>query len=320
MSLMQCCFRRTCTLLLILTALIDISKVTASYADATGDDDTLEQAERSSETVIAVFSFLCSVIISFFSLVLAHYASLEDGVVKLYKKHGLTVRAKVRSSTVARSSSMEPPTNVTATTTNTTTCIPLVQECEQEHVAEVEYKYPGPELSEARIRKQVKVLGCDLIKKDVPSAIQIQVDLEDEGEEFSLSNGDKSSSEGLHDIEIFVLKGFKRSGFPKQQIERMSQIRYRVPTVFMVVLTLLLSLFCLYVAISTVSDDDHMSNAAALGLIQLTVLGIQSLFIQAFLGRPMQKMVQEEYLQSGALIDEGDASTISSGDGSYMLL
>lgn len=315
----QCCFRPTCTFWLIIITLIDISKVTAGHADATGDDDTLLQAERSSETVIAVFSFLCSVIISFFSLVLAHYASLEDGVVKLYKKHGLTVRAKVRSSTVARSSSVEPTTNVTTTGTNAP-CIPLVQECEQEHVAEIEYKYPGPELNEARIRKQVKVLGCDLIKKDVPSAIQIQVDLEDEGEEFSLSNGDKSSSEGLHDIEIFVLKGFKRSGFPKQQIERMSRIRYRVPTVFMVVLTLLLSVFCLFVSINTVSDDDHMSNAAALGLIQLAVLGIQSLFIQACLGRPMQKMVEEEYLQSGALIDGGDASTISSGDGSYMLL
>ena len=124
-------------------------------------------------------------------------------------------------------------------------------------------------------------------------------------------------------LELLVLKGKAKSGYPKRQLERAGTLRYRLSTVGLVLANFLLSLFCFRMAANSVQaqeDDKERSIGWTIfcSFVALTVLEVP--LLHCFFNNMLQQLLEEEYFETADLVPTNrDDSTLSS-HGSDMYL
>jgi hypothetical protein len=264
----------------------------------------VEQSEATCDSVVYGTLLLCSFGISLLGMILAYYSLLEDSLMRQYKKEGVLVHATVlhhclaRVPSTAEEENQQPEENV-----------------EQEYIVTVEYTAPD---SDAQVIKKAKVLGSDFLQEEImlPSLTSVKdrtnvvVEIAASADtSFDLFDQEAS----LPKLVYLVLPDYKKSGLPQGQAQRMTGLDYLLPSILMVLAMLGLSALFLCIALKGI-------HSLVLLEIIFALLVMDGLLVYSCLKSSMHKMMQEEYLDKGTLIN-GDASTISTGDGdSYMLM
>jgi succinate dehydrogenase hydrophobic anchor subunit len=267
-----------------------------SFVAAETDDDNeteVDEEEVLDEKAIATFYILCGACVSLVGVSILYFASLEDSLMKQYKEKGAVVKASVLTSTFARSLGAA---NVD--------CSSPAEDADREYVVCLEYRRTERVYYTVIIQKQVRATEKDFIEPSNSDSLgYVQFEMPTD-----LSLGEMSPCR--RQMEILVLPGYSKSGFPRRQIERACSWTYRASTVVLVMCMLLLAGFCFHRA--AVDLDMEISSwfvSAAL----FTMVALEIGFVHLSLHGIFMIALREEYLENGSKLEmDGDPSTLSS--------
>jgi len=290
------------------------------YVDQGADDE--EYVDNIEHLVIATFSFLCAIFLSFFGMNLVYFSCLEDRLMRRFKDEGVKVRATVHSTDFLRQ------------THNLQGLLSSGQSRKssefghEEYLAAIEYKCTDSSSCRCLVRKQVKAYGSDFAKSDVPGAVVKVLTLDED-----LSVAPTPSPIPMKLTVLVLLPDHVNSGLSKNHVDRACRLIYRLPTFFMFVFLLAVTTFFLVVgcigihrSLPSRSDDEEpalpsWSVAKWTAVILATMLSFEAAFTHYCLRRPIAEVLEEEYLNGGdCVLSSGDSSSISSGDDSYLLM
>ena len=295
--------------------------------------------------MVLVFSLLFGFFITLFGTAVGYFSYLEDSLLRRYRDEGETITARVVSVEFARAGGRQGLLWGGA------------GKDDPEYNLFVEYDRHLRDTYLVRIRKQVKARLSDFstplpphttTPSPKPSGIfqtpprvapfvespkqqqqqhqhqHLNPPQKDWFEQYSLQNTSVSASSLVathHLLELLVLPGHEKSGFPKNQIHRSCGLRYRLSTVSLIAFDFALAAFCTWLAATSGLDldIDHRrigwyAFAAFFLLILLELpcvyLTMHEMFVQALL---------DEYLENGEYIHlPCDDSTISSKSDMYL--
>lgn len=272
-------------------------------------DDVLE------DYIIHTFCVIFALCLSFVGVLVAYISNMEDALMRKYKKDGEIVRANVVSADFVRVATPDKVNcacsyleNIEEDDNSTDIC---------EYAVFVDYKRVESHCH-THVRKQVKALGRDFWKPSGRNNIKIGVDYGDAD-----YNDNFESLETHRFLDLLVIPGYPMSGLPAAQIERCRSFSFLLPTRILVICLLSFSTFCLYVGIITAPFIGRMqwSPLIVTGIASASLFGAITLFVTISLGSVFRCSMEEQYLQGGEMVQsQGDDTTLSSGDDSYLLL
>jgi hypothetical protein len=214
---------------------------------------------------------------------------------KWYKEEGALVKATVVSSNFARSLSVAKAD-----------CSSKAEDVEQEYIVWLEYERIERHYTRVVIQKQVKATEKDFIEpRNSSSGNHVQVELP-----HDMSLGDLSLCR--REMEVLVLPGYSKSGFPRRQIEKACSLRYRASSVILVMFMFALSGFYIHLA---VADLYAQSSIWFVPAALFTMLCVETGSVHICLRNIFKAALREEYLESGGKKEMSNPSTISSRGG-----
>jgi hypothetical protein len=279
---------------LVLHVVVVASCVSFVAAETNDDSETeVDQEEVLDVKVIATFYIVCAACISLVGVSILYFSSLEASLMKRYTEKGAVVKASVVTSRFARSLGAA---NVD--------CSSPAPDVEQEYVVCLEYRRTERVYYTVIIQKQVRATEKDFIEPSYSDSFgYVQFEIPSD-----LSMGEMSPCR--RQMEILVLPGYSKSGFPRRQIERACSWTYRASTVILVMFMFLLAGFCFHRA--AIDLDVEISSwfvPAAL----FTMVALEIGFVHLSLRGIFMIALREEYLENGSKLEmNGDPSTLSS--------
>lgn len=301
------------------------------------DSVTEEFGETDRIIMLIIFMTFAFGIFLFGSLV-GYVSILDDSIMRRYKNEGEVVVADVYSVDISRGRNGHGK-SCTHRRESVDDGDGSVASKEVEYVAIVTYTQVLSDNYPVRVRKQVRAMESDFFHPECLNNPKFQPtnDCTKTGDEEAAVD-QENLIEGSHDhhiqiienklsflrkcslesskLNLLVLPGRPKSGYPREQVERAQSIRYRLSTVCLVVSNLLLSLFCIKLAIHLISEiqDERMAHIAwtiFAVFVLLTVL--QILLVRLLQHKFILCTLEEEYFESGdfAPIDFDDNSSLS---------
>jgi hypothetical protein len=313
-------------------------------ATSTADDDIIVNNNPDTSSppqdtlIISLFAVVCAIFVSFLAVLLAFFTFMEDGLLRRYQREGTLLRAKVDSESVLFLR------HVAATSQNNNQCCcwndnntksrhEHEQQADQECSAMIEYRSvdPDPQTFTKRVRKQVRIYTSDLLLPEIwrptadgASTANPVVDLMPE-ERVVIFEGPVPSHDrhdaAVLELEILQIPQFKTSALPYQQVQRACSWKYRLPTVFMVTVLVLLAAGCIGLAVQTSASAQTDVGLATTALMSI-LLTLEILLVHSCGGEYyMSQALREEYLEGGELLlGYGDSGSLSSGDDMYLMM
>jgi len=257
--------------------------------------------------VIVAFCVLFAACLSLIGVVIGFISFMEDYLMRCYQREGQELQAHVVSSEFVRVMSKSDSSHSDASG------------CE--YAAFITYKMLDEEKNTQVIRKQVKCTSGDFAPSPVPPSIKFKI-LTFDDIESKPSDDTPTSTKSPQLIDILVLPGYLKSGLPRRYIERVCSLKYRLPTVVLVLFMIAFSALCIYVAIVSLPgwEDRDMSLFSALCVYLAVLLFIEVLFVYLCLGNVLRQAMRVQYLEGGDSVSiHGDDTTISSGEDSFLV-
>ncbi|KAL7564179.1 hypothetical protein ACA910_021153 [Epithemia clementina (nom. ined.)] len=275
--------------------------------------DTIQVSDG--DEIIALFGMLCAVALSLISICVAYFSLLEDGLMRIFAEHGLDLRATVVETQFLRGAVTATP--LVLSDNNDDDRSARHMDARNEYNAVIEYMAPGMDPKEqCTVTKQVKVYESDLMEiATIPPTINVDVadfvpvyPAQSRIEEI-LSSGQPSG------LDILVLESHPRSAIPRKQAERATTVRYRLPTILLVLFLLALSTFCVHVSVGTIPHFPF-SGAKATAVVTAVMLMTEVVSVHLFLGGMFREALKDVYLEGGDLAAATwtEESTISSNE------
>ena len=306
------------------------------------ETETEDDFDETDRMIMVVVFLTFAFFIFLFGSFVGYISVLDDRILGRYKCEGEVVIAQVHSVEVARGR------NGHGRSTNhlhrcASDSDENVADAQIEYIATVFYTQTLSENYDVRIRKQVRAMECDFFASDIsvtpkgsPKGSPRKDSTNTSLDETSVDP--ENLIEGCHDhqhqiieneisflkkchlesskLNLLVLPGKPKSGYPKEQAERAHSIRYRLSTVCLVISNLLLSLFCIKLAIHLISElQDERKALIAWTILTSFILSIviQIPVIHIVLNKILVGTLEEEYFESGDFtpMEYCDDSTIS---------
>jgi len=191
-----------------------------------------------------------------------------------------------------------------------------------EYTVFIEYRLPKEKYT---VTKQVKALEVDLKEgPTVPKAIQLDVEQSDPTTDSSNhvpARSCQTSMGGIHGLDVYVLESYPKSAMPQRQAERTQSIRYRLPTLLLVVFLLILSVASIRLGLGQLPDLLWGLSPDKGTVVLATILTLtEVLCINFCLGDMFRSALREMYLDDGECCapDSWDETSLSSKDDSYL--
>lgn len=260
--------------------------------------------------MIAVFSLFCAIFMALLGSALGYFSAMEDRLMRRYRSEGVVVKAVVLSADLA-------PQTVQLH-------LPKKEQDMEEYVAIIDYECMdlGREAS-GTVRKQVKALGSDfsMLECSLMPREHVQLVIPDD---LSIPGvKEKPSYSTSLELQVLVLPQHKNSGIPKNLVDRACSLRYRLPTVLVVLSVFAFSSACLWLSLTFIPDwiDEDIP------IILYTILSTLALMVLALVAThfglrdSIESALHDEYLRGGdALLSPADSSDEEDGDEPYHLL
>ena len=291
--------KKSIKVLLLTTILLleeNITSAGEAYASTATDDIADEELDSEEELFLFfMFSFF-AFCVSLFGSSLLYISYLDDRIMKRYADEGTLVEGEVVSTEFTRGVDAEKSKvgNYSG---------------QKEYFVSVEYTFFLKENFPMRIRKQLRVLECDFCAPD-PSRpesksipiIEVLVSRDSFFKNFEFEHGKV--------IQLLVLPNHHLSALPASQVHRRLSTKYRLFSVTFVVVAILISVFCLHMAIPLLMQRIYGEEAPNLNLLLLNLCFVMFALapipcIHFFLRNLIQYTLEGEYFEMGGNIING---------------
>lgn len=192
------------------------------------------------------------------------------------------------------------------------------------------------------VRKQVKACRSEFCAVHAQTEAvaagdvhRVQVDFRDSRALGAEPNTAVESLPSLLHLHVLVVPGHKNSGLSQQQVERMCSVSYRLPTVVMCLVLLVMNVLCCFLCVRslfTITNQGERMTTGALSSTEglfvgtLAIAGINLLSAAALsiciASNWIKQSLSAEYLDGGDDVlpsSLGDSYSISSGDDAYLM-
>lgn len=306
-----------------------------AQADGASSKVYIREASRYRDDMLflAVTSLSFAFLISFIASIFAYVSFLDSRITKRYQSEASTVEADVISTEPARSGSVSGGF-----------CIDTNQ---KEYNVVVEYdQIIPPNGYRMKVRKQVGVVEEDFVH---PNHSRLQCS----ERVFSLDSVLKQTTDGdveagkvtrskppiilnqdsffqkfvveERKIELLVINGHPKSGFPLRQHARKMDSKNHLATFFYFGVALLVTAVCTHISarmLYELVDMRELRQRVAFSLVFgfIAAIALQIPLTHLALNKTFQQMLEEEYFGGGDMMQTGqDDSTLSSGSDTYLL-
>lgn len=291
---------------------------------------------------LAVASMSFAFLIAFIASIFGYMAFLDHCIMKRYKYEGATIEAAVISTEVAQSG-----------TVHRDICCGGTEQKECNVVVEYEQMLPSND-GRIKVRKKVGALESDFFHPDHhrernvktnPLAADTLLSLDsvlspsqDEGDLEAGKGGPNKTTIIFNQdpffqtcvveerkLQMLVIEGMPKSGFPLQEHTRRMNFQYRLPSNFFLGLAFLTTIFCIHVGarllFELVESRDLRREVAMMLIIGfVAAILLQLPCIHFTMNQAFQRMLEEEYFEkSGLTRTVPDDSTLSSKSDAYLL-
>jgi hypothetical protein len=282
-------------------------------ADAAADDNSVEaRQQRLAEVdgclMVVITSLLFALCISLCGSVLAYVSFLDDKLLKRYQAEASVVRADVCSADCVR-----------RVGNGWSGCAGRSSD-QREYCATIEYNQIISESYQIRVRKQIRALESDFVdpdsgedneEKDLGSPPLPPTSIIAKEESFL-----KTFSLKEKKLDLLVLRDRPMSGYPQKFLKRRLGFLCQVSSICVILSTLCLSLFCIYIAIRAM-DDAKDQRERTVAKIAISVFGmliaLEIPITHTFLNESIAQALEEEYFESADLAPTGqDEISLSS--------
>ena len=324
------------------------------------DDDAMDAAENAEEWyMVLVFSLLFGFFITLFGTLVGYFALMEDRLFRRYRDEGETIRASVVSvqyrnhAVHRRGPSLDPECTVFVEYVRNLSDGYMVRIRKQVKARRSDFWSSFPRRGMPTFLMSASTLtekneddigtngnGKDKVTdqgKDSEHANRPISPLSFQGGVVSLDFGNDDNQEdrtialtasqfseaqiGQQYLELLILPGHARSGFPKKQVHRSCGLRYRLPTLGLIAFKFALAALCAWLAANAALDLDVEQQRIATYSIAVFVVVIlmEVPLIHWTLSPCVTEVLKDEYLNSGEFMPmQCDDSTISSHDDAYL--
>lgn len=281
---------------------------------------------REGDEVIALFGMLCAIALSLISICVGYFSLLEDGLMRIFSEYGIDVRATVVEAQFLRGAvgaiaGADFPTGGGKEEDNVDGRTKTL-DARNEYNVVIKYMAPGMDPKEpCTVTKQLKVLKSDLVEPPKPLPRSFNISPEGVCPPAQLIEEANTIIAQPSGLDILVLRSHPTSAVPRRQAERLCTVRYRLPTVLLVLFLIALYVFCVYLSIATMPNFPLFSSRAKATFVVTAVLfTVEVVGVHLFLGNIFRDALKELYLEGGALaattwIEE--TATLSSQDDFY---
>lgn len=345
-------------ILIIILCLTSIESDDQLYDDENNFDDIeqnnapINYVEDPSPILLAILLLTFTAIVSFVGVVAGYISFKEDYLLKVYKKNGIAVDADVISFDSVRASlgskddkkAIELKVLVEYTVCLQGNYLARIQKQMNATASDFKLKKPCDVITPVQpppsapppllckissiesLSKEEKVMTT---KFSYPS--DLIVDSAVENEEYFLrtlsasqhdENNDNNQTR-LYTLNILVIPGLPKSGYPTKQILRHGTCSYRSHTFIIIFILFSIASLCAFIALSTMIDEQVIPNNwsyikwSIVGIILIPLL--EFILIYCCLDRMFSYLIEEEYLYNGDFAASYcDETSLSSG--SDMLL
>ena len=299
------------------------------------DDEPVDLLVTPLDTaVIVFFTISCAIFLSFFGVLLGYFSVKEDMLMRRYQRDGIRIRAAIDTETIQYTrhlvAASPPSPRCCCRDRKESNAQELTLNSQQECTLVIEYRSvdPCPQGFAKRVRKQVRAIESDFVETNCwkpPRLSSILFDMLPEEKHISFEgpvpSHDFPGQHGL-ELEILQLLPYKKSGLPRNQVERACSWSYRLPTMVMVMVIVVFAASCIFFAMDMIAigmDADRMDVIVWSSAVISVMLTCEILLIRACGETYMNFALQHEYLDgAGILLDYGDSASLSSGEDSFL--
>ena len=127
----------------------------------------------------------------------------------------------------------------------------------------------------------------------------------------------------LDSLELYILPGLPKSGYPKIQVNEKIGLKYRVSTMLLILVNIMISAFCTYFASRSMIEVESMQQQLFVKRAILFYVGLILLEVPAisfFLDGTFEEALIAEYVENGEFMPACEGSTLSSGSDKVLVI
>jgi hypothetical protein len=312
------------------------------FGTATAEDinATIVSSENDTAMIMGVCSIICAVILSFFGVTCGYVAVMEDTLLRCYQQDGVLIRAMVDPESIQLTRHVNDHRTTITKEIDCQNCNAMDDhestrknnESARECMVIIEYKSDdrNPQTFTKKVRKQVRTLESDFLTPQVvnDAALHHSPVVLDLPEELHISfegpvpSHDYPYTGIAYQLDILQIPNYKCSGLSYNYVNRTCSWKYRLPTIMMVCMIIVLATLCIYVAVDLIGLviwGNTESTWKRTCLVVSILLALEILIVHYCGEKLLYEMLQDEYLKGGeTILDYGDSTSLSSGDDSYL--